>query len=452
MIKRFFILILFTGAVVLLPPMLSSQAQANVTWTARFFRSTNFTQEQVQSTPVTYTGMNGLILEWNTNAPTRNNGSAIAGITSADNFSVIFTANPTLAAGTYTFTVESDDGAKLTVGSQVVVDRLNERGRVTRTGTASITGGATAIELRFIEYTGNAIIKVSWTKTSGATPTPVPGSTAAPTQIINTPIPPTITIVGSVVTVRGLALRSGPYLGASLVGVLRPGGNYTVTARNDSEGIFTWYQVTATDSGQTGWTSGRYLELSTTTTGTCTLTQQGVLNTLTTLNPALNTLATAGQCVNALITANNTAVNGVPTAQSLVTVGTTCTPLLVGSRVSAALDVYNLVAASCSSSTATTVNPQNALPTVGTVFTTLNGLPNTGVIAIPRAVMNIRALPSTRTRIVGQMPWGGEAQLLARTVQGGKDFWYLVRYEDITGWIYAPYVGIRGQILDVPIY
>lgn len=84
-------------------------------------------------------------------------------------------------------------------------------------------------------------------------------ATAAPTAIPATPTPaaPSTTRVSS--EVKGLAVRSGPYLGATLVGVARPGNPITVQARSTDEGgEYTWYLVSV--EGATGWASGRYLQ------------------------------------------------------------------------------------------------------------------------------------------------------------------------------------------------
>ena len=50
-----------------------------------------------------------------------------------------------------------------------------------------------------------------------------------------------------------------------------------------------------------------------------------------------------------------------------------------------------------------------------------------------------------------QVPWGAETELLGRTIQGGNNFWLQVRYGDQVGWIYAPFVSIRGDVNAVPI-
>jgi uncharacterized protein YraI len=89
-----------------------------------------------------------------------------------------------------------------------------------------------------------------------ATFTPIviqPTSTFMPT---GTPLPSTI---ANVVDVRGLAVRTGPYLGASMLAVARPNVDYGVYAQNKDEGVYTWYLIEI--NGKRGWASGRHLSI-----------------------------------------------------------------------------------------------------------------------------------------------------------------------------------------------
>ncbi|MEO8613106.1 MAG: putative Ig domain-containing protein, partial [Chloroflexota bacterium] len=94
-----------------------------------------------------------------------------------------------------------------------------------------------------------------------AVPTATPaGFLATATAFV---IPPTevLPATGSVVEVKGLAMRTGPYLGATLIGKAIPGAPYSILARsNDEGGGITWYLITTVD-GVTGWVSGLYLNV-----------------------------------------------------------------------------------------------------------------------------------------------------------------------------------------------
>jgi uncharacterized protein YraI len=72
-----------------------------------------------------------------------------------------------------------------------------------------------------------------------------------------TPLPATL---ANVFFVKGLAVRTGPYLGASIVAIARQGTQYGVYGKNDDEGVYTWYLIDV--NGERGWASGRYLNIS----------------------------------------------------------------------------------------------------------------------------------------------------------------------------------------------
>ncbi|MBK9748239.1 MAG: SH3 domain-containing protein [Chloroflexi bacterium] len=91
------------------------------------------------------------------------------------------------------------------------------------------------------------------------------------------------------------------------------------------------------------------------------------------------------------------------------------------------------------------------IPVQGSVFDQIDGVSDIGARAYPRAAMRIRTRPSTRMPVIGEIPWGGEAELIGRTVQAGTDRWYQIRYNGIVGWIDARWVTARGEMYQVPI-
>ncbi|MBL8118027.1 MAG: SH3 domain-containing protein [Anaerolineae bacterium] len=336
--------IILFGLVLLLAlvPDTAVRADFGTNWSATFFNSTD-----LSGTGVPVAGINGINFNWGTGAPVVN-GVAVPGIGS-DNFSVRFTSTQSLTPGTYNFVASSDDGIRVYINGALVLDKFI--GRVLTTDSFNYTVTTTPVNLtvEYFEGVDQAIVQFQWfLQTTVATPlpgvTPSPAATAVPALTV------------SVTFVKGLAIRTGPYLGASLIGVLRPGTEYPPIARNRDEGTYNWYLINT--GTQTGWVSGRYLN-----------------------------------------------ITGDP----------------------------------------------NSIPLQSTVFEQIDNLPDTGVLAVPRSVMNFRRRPSVRSEILAQIPWGAETQLLGRTVQGGQNFWLQVRYEGQVGWIYAPFVSIRGDVNAVPV-
>ncbi|MDQ7027397.1 MAG: PA14 domain-containing protein [Anaerolineae bacterium] len=344
-LSKVFGLLLFVlaiGTLMVTPIYAQTTTAQDATWVGVFYSTT--TPGQGTSAQATFTGLNRT---W-AGVPTDANGTALPGIP-ADSWSARFTTTVTFTSGFWQFQVLADDGVRVTVNNSVVIDAFTSVGTTTQTNTVNLTGGTYNVVVEMVDQSGTAIIQVNWfASTDGGT-----GGTAAATA---TPIALT-----SVSGVLGLAVRSGPFLGASLVAVARPGTDYPVLARNTQEGLFTWYLIQY-DADTVGWSSGRYLSFAD------------------------------------------------------------------GSSVAAPLDNE-------------------------TVFDAADD-PLGRVIAVTRSVMNFRRYPSQRVGRIPEVPqlvWGAEVQIIARTIQGGRDFWYQVRYTadngtTYTGWIYAPFVGIvRGS-------
>jgi len=239
------------------------QTFTGTTWVGQFYNTTDLSGSVVAIAQFA-TGLNK---NWGATAPTDGNNAPIAGV-SADNFSARFAAAETIGAGTYQFSLTADDGARLLIDGVPIIDTFASTSLTNQTASVQLSGGTYTLVVEYVERSGNAVLQLSWTL--GAI-----SGTVGPTG--TTPPIASAQVVG----VRGQALRSGPYLGASLVNVLHTAKDYTLLARNRSEGIYTWYLVqvnvettaTTTDAngtpttstvltpGQTGWTSGRYLTI-----------------------------------------------------------------------------------------------------------------------------------------------------------------------------------------------
>ncbi len=87
-------------------------------------------------------------------------GSPGSGIPS-DGFSARWTREVAFTAGNYRFYVRSDDGARLWVDSQLVVDRWSDPATV-HFGDAYLTGGKHAVKLEYYENGGVAEVELWW--------------------------------------------------------------------------------------------------------------------------------------------------------------------------------------------------------------------------------------------------------------------------------------------------
>ena len=96
----------------------------------------------------------------------------------------------TLPAGTYTFTVGSDDGFKLYIDNQQIMQDWEDQSYQTNSITTTLTQGAHQFRLDFYENVGNARVSFQYQTQTTTTPTPTPTTTPPPTQ----PPTPTNTI------------------------------------------------------------------------------------------------------------------------------------------------------------------------------------------------------------------------------------------------------------------
>jgi hypothetical protein len=117
-----------------------------------------------------------LAFDWGTGSPDP--------LLPVDYFSAKWNGTFTFNAGQYTFTATSDDGMRLYVDGQLVMDHWFNQPATTYTVTRSMTAGSHAIRLDYYEAYAGAMAKLSWANTT-ASPS---GDTIAPTVAVTDPI------------------------------------------------------------------------------------------------------------------------------------------------------------------------------------------------------------------------------------------------------------------------
>jgi hypothetical protein len=225
------------------PTSISGQTFTGTNWVGQFYNTADLSGSVV----ATANFANGLNKDWGTGAPNDGNNVTVSGV-NADNWSARFATTAQISAGLYVFTLTVDDGARLYLDGNLILDNFSSTTLISQAATVSLAGGTYTIIIDYTDRSGNARLQFSWAATTG---TP---------SVTNTPAP---LAEGEISGVRGSAVRTGPYIGASLINVARPGKKYELLARNTSEGIYTWYLAKISDN-QIGWISGRYM----TVTGT----------------------------------------------------------------------------------------------------------------------------------------------------------------------------------------
>ena len=82
----------------------------------------------------------------------------------ADDFSVRWTGRFDFPAGETTFTVTSDDGIRLWVDGQILLDRWVDQSATTYTATRTLTAGLHEVKVEYYDAVLDAVARVSWSR------------------------------------------------------------------------------------------------------------------------------------------------------------------------------------------------------------------------------------------------------------------------------------------------
>jgi hypothetical protein len=93
-------------------------------------------------------------------------GSPVPGVIGTDNFSVRWTRNLDLPAGWTAFTLRVDDGARLWVNNQLVIDHWVDQPATTYTAQVNLPGGVVPVRLDYYESGVQAVAQLSWMQSS----------------------------------------------------------------------------------------------------------------------------------------------------------------------------------------------------------------------------------------------------------------------------------------------
>lgn len=175
-----------------LPPKLPSYG-TGTGLTGNYFNNSNFS-----GTPLIRLDPR-VNFDWGTYAPTPGYN--------ADNFTVRWSGFiQAVHSETYTLYAKSDDGIKVTVNGQTLIDALSATGSAERSGTIALTADTKyPITIEYVEKTSNALAQLSWSSPS------TPKQLVAQSQLYpeNVPLAPTFSAVpGTYMSNRSIAIKS----------------------------------------------------------------------------------------------------------------------------------------------------------------------------------------------------------------------------------------------------
>lgn len=99
-------------------------------------------------------------------------GSPAPGVIAPERFSARWTRSLTLAPGRYRFEAIVDDGVRLWVNDQLVIDQWRVQSRQVYQVNVTVDGGTTPLRLDYFENTGQAEVRLTWQSLDAATATP----------------------------------------------------------------------------------------------------------------------------------------------------------------------------------------------------------------------------------------------------------------------------------------
>jgi len=123
------------------------------------FRGEYYNNTTLSGAPVLVRDDSTVNFDWGGGSP----GSGV----NSDNFSVRWTGFIHFGAGTYTFYVTTDDGARLWVDDQLIIDQWRPQVATTYSASKYLSAGYHSVRLEYYEGQGNAVIRLRWETGSG---------------------------------------------------------------------------------------------------------------------------------------------------------------------------------------------------------------------------------------------------------------------------------------------
>ncbi len=181
-------------------------------------------------------------------------GSPFPNFIPADNFSARFSGLQQFnATGRYRFTIQADDGARVFIDGNLVIDQFaSGDGPIVATADVDLTAGAHEITVEYVDRSGIALIQFFWDPFD-LVPTVTPGPSPTPTATPLPPIPPGA-LTATVIRASVLNVRDAPSTGGDRLTRILRGQTYQVIGRNAGAD---WFLLEL--SGFRGWAYGYYL-------------------------------------------------------------------------------------------------------------------------------------------------------------------------------------------------
>lgn len=160
----------------------------------------------------------------------------------ADHFSARWTTTVDLPAGTYKFTATADDGMKVWVDGNQIIDMWYEHPPLTIVSYVDLSAGSHSIQVDYFDLGGIAVAQLDWTRVDGNPPPQPPGNN--------------LTAVVQNVSVLNVRQIPGDF-NSTIVGRVVRGETVNLTGCRTADGKYIQLRL---DSGAVGWVNQKYLK------------------------------------------------------------------------------------------------------------------------------------------------------------------------------------------------
>jgi hypothetical protein len=133
-------------------------SQAGGRWRGKYYNNT-----ALRGLPVLVRNDAAIDFDWDTSSPD-------PGLVNADFFSASWTRDINVAAGLYEFEVVTDDGARLWVNGELLIDAWFDQAATTYTANTFVPEGTMSVRLEYYEHTGYAVIQFDWSSAETVAP------------------------------------------------------------------------------------------------------------------------------------------------------------------------------------------------------------------------------------------------------------------------------------------
>jgi uncharacterized protein YgiM (DUF1202 family) len=378
-----------------------------------FWRGAYFNNMDLSGAPVLVRPEPAIDYNWGSESPA-------PPVVAADQFSVRWTRTLNLPAGRYQFTATTDDGVRLWVNNQSLIDQWTDHQAQPLTAKVDLPGGTTLVRMEYFEHTGTAVARLAWAPVGSASQASVTNGAAT----------------GIVTGTQTLNVRSGPGTGFSTLTTLTSGRLVSLEGRNTDA---TWLQLRLAD-GRVGWISALYI------TPNLTLATLPVTNETQPVAPGIATTAvvTGTQVLNVR--------SGPDIASSLLTtLNAGQIVLMQGRNIDATWLQVRLPDGRLGWVSSLYLNPSLALanlPVAGATQSTAVGGEATGIV-VGAGILNVRNGPGTGFNLLATLTDG---QIIGLEGRSADATWLKVRLANGSlGWVSSAYVIPNLLRTDLPV-